>query len=238
MRISKVSNQGMAEFDDGISAIVFFCGCDLDCPFCHNDKLIKLEDCPKNDYEAWEAAELIKLDMVDWVSLTGGEVLVQSDFGTVRNMIEYVKSKGKKVNIDTNGFIRNGSPKWKNLKSIAGMLDCISVDIKMQKVQTNTYLNMHTWLDGLRVRDKTRFRMVVLEEVSDVYFANHTMKFFKYNGIKRIELLPNSMLGRGVQFSRTSKELLGQIATFYSDNGISTGPTESLNTSNHTGARG
>jgi pyruvate formate lyase activating enzyme len=105
-----------------LAAVLFVSGCNMDCFFCHNRKLIN------------KSLELIAEDAVfaflkkrwgllDGVVISGGEPTVQKDLVT---FVEKIKKLGYKVKLDTNG----SEPAVVKELLAGGLLDYVAADYK------------------------------------------------------------------------------------------------------------
>ena len=87
-----------------ISAVIFFPGCNLRCPWCHNRDLA-LGKCGEEDTVTLEEAEAHikkRRRVLGGVVLSGGEPTLFKDLGL---LITRIKLYGLKVKIDTNGLL-------------------------------------------------------------------------------------------------------------------------------------
>jgi len=127
IRIGGVLDMSTVDWYGNVSLIVFWAGCNLKCPYCHNSPLIPLD--------SGKIVELSYLDehikqglhpvpSLDAVVFTGGEPTLQPD-----NLIEaakLVKSYGLKLMLDTNGTLYPAIEKV--LKT--GLFDRVALDVK------------------------------------------------------------------------------------------------------------
>lgn len=108
------------DFPGYLAAVVFFQGCPLRCPFCHNPNLQ-----PKTEsLQSWtEALEFLKTrrKRLDGIVFSGGEPLMQSD---IKNILVQVKDLGFKTAIHTSGVYPE------KLQEILSLLDWVGLDIK------------------------------------------------------------------------------------------------------------
>jgi len=109
------------DFPGFLAAVVFFKGCPLKCPFCHNPEL--QENDGKGEM-AWE--EVISFlsgrkGKLDGVVLSGGEPCMQPD---IIKITQQIKALGFKVGIHTSGVYPD------KLKGIAPYMDWVGLDIK------------------------------------------------------------------------------------------------------------
>ena len=109
------------DFPGLLAAVVFFQGCPLRCPFCHNP------DLQENDGQgemSW--AEVISFlksrkGKLDGVVFSGGEPLMQPD---IVALAQEVKALGFKVGIHTSGVYPD------KLREMVSYLDWVGLDVK------------------------------------------------------------------------------------------------------------
>lgn len=123
MIIEGLQKTTLLDFPGLVACTVFAHGCNLRCPFCHNAGLVVRK--PENIISQEELGEFLKKrkGILDGVCLTGGEPLAQKD---AIEFIEFLKSFGYKIKLDTNGFFPE------RLKEVIdkGLVDYIAMDIK------------------------------------------------------------------------------------------------------------
>ncbi|MBR5140722.1 MAG: anaerobic ribonucleoside-triphosphate reductase activating protein [Clostridia bacterium] len=126
MIIEGLQKTTLLDYPGYVACTVFAHGCNLRCPFCHNAGLVVRK--PENIIEKEELAAFLqkRKGILDGVCLTGGEPLMQKD---AIEFIEFLKSFGYKVKLDTNGFYPD------RLAEIIerGLVDYIAMDIKSSK---------------------------------------------------------------------------------------------------------
>jgi organic radical activating enzyme len=239
VQIAKIDNCAMAEFDDSITAVIFFCGCDLACTYCQNRGISVFNGHGCMERDAMEVLQVIKWDAVDWVSFSGGEVLHSvTSTGSQHHlpiMLAYAKEKGKKTNLDTNAYF----PGWVDtegvdlnlnytklglLYAVEQWIDCVSVDIKMQLMKAKDYKYFTIPLSRAGVLHKCRFRLVILEGYVCDYTSEESIDFLLNNGISRLRLMPNSFEGGGANFPRTKDETMQKVRSAYEKHGIEVVP--------------
>ncbi len=113
----------LLDFPGKVAATVFFHGCDLRCPFCHNFELVKGPVIPVMDDTELISFLKKRKGLLDGVCFTGGEPLLQAD---LRTLIEKTKAIGYAVKLDTNGT----HPEKLKLLTESGMTDYVAMDIK------------------------------------------------------------------------------------------------------------
>ena len=109
------------DFPGLLAAVVFFKGCPLRCPFCHNPNL--QENDGKSDI-LWKdvlAFLSTRKGKLDGVVLSGGEPLMQPD---IVDLAKQIKELGFKVGVHTSGVYSE------KLREIAPYLDWVGLDIK------------------------------------------------------------------------------------------------------------
>ncbi|RAK11838.1 pyruvate formate lyase activating enzyme [Halanaerobium saccharolyticum] len=115
------------DFPDQISAVVFTQGCNFYCPYCHNSQLIPLklpsgkELMPESYFFGFLEQ---RQNLLDGVTITGGEPLLQSD---LKDFLFKIKNDyNLLIKLDTNG---SSSSKLQKLME-ADLIDYLAVDLK------------------------------------------------------------------------------------------------------------
>ena len=126
MHIQGVQKLTLLDYPGHIACTLFSYGCNLRCPFCHNSSLVI--DSPSDNVNDEELELFLKKrkGILEGICLSGGEPLVNSD---VIGFLEYLKTFGCKIKLDTNGFYPE---KLKNIIE-KGLVDYVAVDIKASK---------------------------------------------------------------------------------------------------------
>lgn len=137
MQIGGVQKTSLLDYPDKISAIVFTCGCNFRCGYCHNPELIVVKNEP-----AWTTAGFFEFlntrkGKLDGVVITGGEPCIQN--GLI-DFIKQIKDMGFLVKLDTNGTYPQV------LKEVLPFVDYIAMDIKapLYKYKNITKVNIDT----------------------------------------------------------------------------------------------
>ncbi|BAW30833.1 MAG TPA: anaerobic ribonucleoside-triphosphate reductase activating protein [Methanothermobacter sp.] len=148
-------NISTIDFPGTPSLVIFFAGCPIRCPYCHNPELIEggmkvsLEDIKKKISESKE--------LVDGVVISGGEPLMQID--GLEKVLEFSKSLNLKTKLDTNGY-------WPEyIKRIKGLVDYVALDVK---APFEKYKKLFGF-DGIRVQES----MEILSR-SDIFIECRT----------------------------------------------------------------
>ncbi len=110
------------DFPNRLAAVVFFQGCPLKCPFCHNPNLQAVAQDPRA--MSWE--EIIdflsqRKKRLDGVVLSGGEPLMQPD---IVQAAEELKELGFQIALHTSGVYPD------RFKELLPLLDWVGFDMK------------------------------------------------------------------------------------------------------------
>ena len=135
MKVKGFQGTSLLDFPGRIASLVFFGGCNLTCPFCHNPTLVQDPD-QYPDYPVGVLLdELQKRAMfIDGVVISGGEPTLDPDCIV---LMRELKSLGLQIKLDTNGLRPD---------RLAGMfdeqlLDYVAIDLKTAPAR---YGEMHT----------------------------------------------------------------------------------------------
>ena len=109
------------DFPGYLAAVVFFKGCPLRCPFCHNPDL--QENDGKGEMEWKDILSFLstRTGKIDGVVLSGGEPLMQPD---IVDLVHQIKEMGFKVGLHTSGVYPE------KLRQMAQDVDWVGLDIK------------------------------------------------------------------------------------------------------------
>lgn len=109
------------DFPTCLAAVVFFQGCPLRCPFCHNPNLQPYDDLTAMDWSEVVQFLTTRQKRLDGVVLSGGEPLMQEN---LLEAIHQIKDLGFKVAVHTSGIYPE------KLKQILPLIDWIGLDVK------------------------------------------------------------------------------------------------------------
>lgn len=124
MRISGLQKVTLLDYPGHIACTIFFGGCNLRCPFCHNMELVEHpEHFPEIKRE--EVMDFLKerKGKLNGVAITGGEPLLNTDIG---ELLHEIKALGYPIKLDTNGFFPDMIEKLIDEK----LVDMFAMDIK------------------------------------------------------------------------------------------------------------
>ena len=111
----------MLDFPGKTACIIWFTGCNMRCPYCHNPQIVK----GKGRGDIAEVINFLKKrqGLLDGVVLSGGEASAYPD---VRHFMRQIKSMGYAVKLDTNGL----HPDIINNMLDENLLDYVALDYK------------------------------------------------------------------------------------------------------------
>ena len=123
MKIHGLMKMTLLDFPGLVACTVFFGGCDMRCPFCHNWELVDI-----NAPAVMDDEELLKFlskrqGLLDGVVFTGGEPLLRKDIDIIMRKI---KDMGFKLKLDTNG----NHPDELIRVVGEGLVDYVAMDVK------------------------------------------------------------------------------------------------------------
>lgn len=123
MTISGFQKLTLLDFPGKTASIVFTRDCNFRCPFCHNAALVLCRGCEVIAEEDVLSYLDKRKNLLDGVSITGGEPLLQEDLAA---FIRKVRALGYSVKLDTNGTYPD------RLKALLdeGLLDYVAMDLK------------------------------------------------------------------------------------------------------------
>ena len=109
------------DFPGKLAAVLFLKGCPLNCKYCSNGHLIKLE---QGEYDPEKVFDWLKsrAGKLEGIVFSGGEALMQADI-TIEYM-KRVKELGFAIGLHTNGFYPD------LLKKVVDIVDWIGLDFK------------------------------------------------------------------------------------------------------------
>lgn len=126
MQIGGLQKFSLIDYPGKISAVVFLCGCNFRCGFCHNSELVILELLkvqPKIDEKEFFDFLGERRGKLDGVCITGGEPTIWQD---LPEFIGKIKALGFLVKLDTNGT----NPEMVKKLIDLNLVDHFAIDIK------------------------------------------------------------------------------------------------------------
>lgn len=100
MKIHGLQKMTLLDYPGKVACTIFFGGCDMRCPFCHNAELLDGTAPPIMEEEGLFLFLKKRQGLLDGVAITGGEPLLQPD---IARFAEKVRELGYPIKLDTNG---------------------------------------------------------------------------------------------------------------------------------------
>ena len=165
------------DFPNKLAAVVFFQGCPLKCPFCHNPDLQDFEAIAKMDWN--EVLNFLneRKKRLDGVVLSGGEPLMQQD---VVAAAKQIKELGFQVAVHTSGIYPH------KMREILPFIDWVGLDIKAPK-------SKYELLSGRKNIDGQVFETLKILSDSSIDFEVRTTLDPKYLEVEDIYLLAEEL---------------------------------------------
>ncbi|MBO7244862.1 MAG: anaerobic ribonucleoside-triphosphate reductase activating protein [Alphaproteobacteria bacterium] len=165
------------DFPNRLAGVVFFQGCPLKCPYCHNPNL---QDFNQTGTLSWN--EVISFfserkKRLDGVVLSGGEPLMQSD---ILKAVQDIKGLGFQVAIHTSGIYPQ------KIKEILPFIDWVGLDVKAPKEKYHL-------LSGREKISSLVFETLKILSDSDIDFEVRTTLDPKHLTIEDIYLLASQL---------------------------------------------
>ena len=123
MKIHGLQKMTLLDYPGRVACTVFFGGCDMRCPFCHNAELLDGSAPPVMDEEELLLFLKKRIGLLDGVAFTGGEPLLQND---LPDLAARIRDLGYPVKLDTNGT----HPERLEYMIRKGLAQYIAMDIK------------------------------------------------------------------------------------------------------------
>ncbi len=126
-RLGGITDMSTIDWYGNVSMVVFWAGCNIRCPYCHNSTLTPLDSGTEVGLDLLD--ERLRQSMnpvpsLDAVVFTGGEPVLQTD--AVIEAAKLVKSYGLKLMLDTNGTLLGDVERILR----TGLVDRVALDIK------------------------------------------------------------------------------------------------------------
>lgn len=125
MKFGGLQKNSLIDYPGKICCVLFVCGCNFDCPYCHNPELVKGPINSAAVFHENKAYDFLKnrIGLIDAVVISGGEPTLHKDLADV---CQHIKQMGLPVKVDTNG----SRPAVIKQLIDAGWVDYIAMDIK------------------------------------------------------------------------------------------------------------
>ena len=123
MKIHGLQKMTLLDYPGRVACTVFFGGCNMRCPFCHNAELLDGTAPAVMDDEELLSFLKKRQGLLDGVAFTGGEPLLQKD---LPELMGKIRDLGYPVKLDTNGTF----PDRLNRMITDGLVQYVAMDIK------------------------------------------------------------------------------------------------------------
>lgn len=123
MKIHGLQKMTLLDFPGRVACTVFFGGCDMRCPFCHNAELLDGTAPAVMDDEELLIFLKKRQGLLDGVAFTGGEPLLQPE---LPELAAKIRDLGYPVKLDTNGT----HPERLERMIKDGLVQYVAMDIK------------------------------------------------------------------------------------------------------------
>jgi pyruvate formate lyase activating enzyme len=123
MKIHGLQKMTLLDYPGKVACTVFFGGCDMRCPFCHNAELLDGSAPPVMDEQELLSFLKKRKGLLDGVAITGGEPLLQKDLSS---LLGRIRDLGYPVKLDTNGT----HPERLYSMIVKGLVQYTAMDIK------------------------------------------------------------------------------------------------------------
>ncbi|MGB5989570.1 MAG: anaerobic ribonucleoside-triphosphate reductase activating protein [Marinifilaceae bacterium] len=194
MDIAGIVKTSLCDYPGAVASVIFTDGCNFQCPYCHNHKLIKGENERIKESTIFKFLEKRK-GKIDAVVISGGEPCLQTD---LIRFVTIIKSMGFKLKLDTNGSF----PSVLEELIREELLDYVAMDIKspleknkiaeitgIHKETDKTIKDIHQSLELLRSTGISyELRTTLIKEFhseNDIYkmalYGQKTYKLQRYN---------------------------------------------------------
>jgi pyruvate formate lyase activating enzyme len=135
MYLGGLQKSSLIDYPGKLSSVIFFSGCNFDCPYCHNPELARgCATCP-GDLTIEHISDFLKQrqGFLDGVVVSGGEPTLQNDLA---DLCERIKGFGYPVKLDTNG----SRPGVLEHLIDEKLVDYVAMDLKTDPVLYKSYI--------------------------------------------------------------------------------------------------
>ena len=135
MHLGGLQKSSLVDYPGKLSSVIFFAGCNFDCPYCHNPGLVRGCEGGGVDITPNHVCEFLqqRQGFLDGVVVSGGEPTLQPD---LPDLCKKIKGFGYPVKLDTNG----SRPRVIKRLIGEGLVDYIAMDLKTDPKWYATYI--------------------------------------------------------------------------------------------------
>lgn len=104
MNLVGLRKTSLVDYPGKLASVLFFRGCNMRCPYCHNAALVDRTAAPAGLLSLGEAIDAVlrRRGKIEAVVLTGGEPLIHPELPAVAG---FLRQEGFLVKLDTNGLL-------------------------------------------------------------------------------------------------------------------------------------
>ncbi len=135
MHIGGLQKSSLVDYPGKLSSVIFFSGCNFDCPYCHNPELARgCTTCPA-DLTTANICHFLeqRQGFLDGVVVSGGEPTLQNDLA---DFCRKIKGLGYPLKLDTNG----SRPRVLEHLIDEKLVDYIAMDLKTDPLLYKSYI--------------------------------------------------------------------------------------------------
>jgi pyruvate formate lyase activating enzyme len=144
MVIGGLQKNSLIDYPGKLSSVIFFSGCNFDCPYCHNPDLARGPATPPNDLNGSEILNFLeqRRGFLDGVVISGGEPTLQKDLA---DFCRKIKELDFPLKLDTNG----SRPRVLQYLIAEDLVDYIAMDLKTDPVLYSSVINPKGYPDSI-----------------------------------------------------------------------------------------
>jgi len=190
MNIASILSVSTKDIPGKICTVIFTAGCNFNCDFCHNKKLISFSE-GKEIGISEIIREINRNELISAVNITGGEPTLQDD---LVNLCRELKKNKKYVSIDTNGS------KPKTIKRLLPYVDRIAMDLKSElnkekmKNICGTEVNLDNLISSIEMINENKYINFEIRTTIALGLNTGVDIFHILNFLKKINFTGNYVL--------------------------------------------
>lgn len=134
MGIKGFQGTSLLDFPQRVASLIFYGGCNLRCPYCHNAELVQQPD-SYPDIPIPDVVEMLeqRRGFIDGVVISGGEPTLDA---SLPELLRQIKQLQLQIKLDTNGL----RPQVLESLLEQDLLDCVGLDVKTSPAR---YAQLH-----------------------------------------------------------------------------------------------
>lgn len=172
------------DFPRTVSTVLFFSGCNLRCPYCHNSDIV-YNKYPNIQSDILESYLKRKKNIIDGVVITGGEPTLHSN---LKDLIQHFRKMDYKVKLDTNGLLPDV------ILSVIHDIDYLAIDVK---TSPKSYKNkLSAIYDDCNERLEQSINLIDMSKISYEVRITVAQSIITFDDIKTIGQLIQHINGK------------------------------------------